>query len=93
MKDACKVMLEPLTESGQVKVAFGASLLEEAIMAGRGGPSGSLPCCDDRSYTSVRSCNAAIRLARPHMLNEKHHTFRREKAFSMRTLCHKDSSV
>lgn len=36
MKDACKVMLEPLTESGRARVGFGTSLLEEARAAGRG---------------------------------------------------------
>lgn len=36
MKDACKIILEPLTENGRVRVGFGTSLLEEARTAGRG---------------------------------------------------------
>lgn len=36
MKDACKIMLEPLTENGRVRVTFSTSLLEEARTAGRG---------------------------------------------------------
>lgn len=36
MKDACKVMLEPLTSTGRVRVAYGNSLLDEARAAGRG---------------------------------------------------------
>lgn len=37
MKDACKVMLEPLTSTGRVRVGYGTSLLDEARAAGRGG--------------------------------------------------------
>ena len=36
MKDACKVMLEPLTNTGRVRVAYSTSLLDEARAAGRG---------------------------------------------------------
>lgn len=36
MKDACKIMLEPLTNTGRVRTGFGTSLLEEARAAGRG---------------------------------------------------------
>ncbi|CAM9707480.1 unnamed protein product [Scytosiphon promiscuus] len=37
MKDACKIMLEPLENTGRVRTGFGVSLLEEARAAGRGG--------------------------------------------------------
>lgn len=36
MKDACKIMLEPLTKTGRIRTGFGTSLLEEARAAGRG---------------------------------------------------------
>lgn len=36
MKDACKIMLEPLTNTGRIRTGFGTSLLEEARAAGRG---------------------------------------------------------
>lgn len=36
MKDACKIMLEPLTNTGRIRTGFGTSLLEEARTAGRG---------------------------------------------------------
>ncbi len=36
MKDACKIMLEPLTSTGRIRTGFGTSLLEEARAAGRG---------------------------------------------------------
>lgn len=36
MKDACKIMLEPLTTAGRIRTGFGTSLLEEARAAGRG---------------------------------------------------------
>lgn len=36
MKDACKIMLDPLTKTGRVRTGFGTSLLEEARAAGRG---------------------------------------------------------
>ncbi|CAM9134901.1 unnamed protein product [Ectocarpus fasciculatus] len=41
MKDACKIMLEPLTNTGRIRTGFGTSLLEEARTAGRGGPGGA----------------------------------------------------
>lgn len=36
MKDACNVMLDPLTKTGRIRTGFGTSLLEEARAAGRG---------------------------------------------------------
>lgn len=36
MKDACKIMLEPLINTGRIRTGFGTSLLEEARAAGRG---------------------------------------------------------
>lgn len=36
MKDACKVMLEHITQDGRVRVGYGSSLLEEARAAGKG---------------------------------------------------------
>lgn len=36
MKDACKIMLDPLTKTGRIRTGFGTSLLEEARAAGRG---------------------------------------------------------
>eukprot|EP00903_Cladosiphon_okamuranus_P009917 g9414.t3 len=41
MKDACKIMLEPLTKTGRIRTGFGSSLLEEARAAGRGGSGGA----------------------------------------------------
>ncbi|CAB1108114.1 unnamed protein product [Ectocarpus sp. CCAP 1310/34] len=41
MKDACKIMLEPLTNTGRIRTGFGTSLLEEARTAGRGGAGGA----------------------------------------------------
>lgn len=36
MKDACNIMLDPLTKTGRIRTGFGTSLLEEARAAGRG---------------------------------------------------------
>ena len=36
MKDACKVMLDHITQDGRVRVGYGSSLLEEARAAGKG---------------------------------------------------------
>lgn len=63
MKDACKIMLEPLTKTGRIRTGFGVSLLGEARAAGRGEKVEMVYLCSATQYPDFAADRSVFREA------------------------------